>query len=39
MLVDQEGKVRGAYSYNSSAELATLARRIRELAGPTKKAE
>lgn len=39
MLVDQNGKVRGAYSYSSSAELATLARRVRELTGSSKKAE
>lgn len=32
MLVDREGRVRGAYSYSSAAEMATLARQIRKLA-------
>jgi protein SCO1 len=39
MLVDRDGKVRGAYSYSSSAEMQKLAEVIRELTAPSKKAE
>ncbi|MBL9123759.1 MAG: SCO family protein [Planctomycetaceae bacterium] len=39
MLVDREGKVRGAYSYSSPAEMAELAKKVRELSGSTAKVE